>query len=37
VEFDTGKALELLGFRADVDVPTGISRTAMWYRQNGFL
>jgi nucleoside-diphosphate-sugar epimerase len=37
VEFDVTHARTLLGFRSKVDVSTGVSRTAAWYRENGLI
>jgi nucleoside-diphosphate-sugar epimerase len=37
VQFDVTQAQRLLAFRSKVDVPTGVSRTAAWYSENGFL
>ena len=35
--FDTTRAREELGFAPAVDLPTGIHRTAVWYREQGLL
>ncbi len=35
--FNVDKAARLLGFTARVSLDEGISRTAAWYRQNGFI
>lgn len=35
--FDYGKATRLLGYRPNVDLNTGLQRTAEWYRQQGYL
>lgn len=35
--FDVSKARRLLGFQAQVDLPTGIACTAQWYREQGYL
>jgi nucleoside-diphosphate-sugar epimerase len=37
VEFDVSKAQNVLGFRSEVDVPSGVARTASWYKENGLL
>jgi nucleoside-diphosphate-sugar epimerase len=37
VQFDVTQAHTLLRFRSKVDVSTGVSRTAAWYSENGFL
>lgn len=34
---DNARARALIGFRPVVDLPTGIARTAEWYRENGWL
>jgi nucleoside-diphosphate-sugar epimerase len=35
--YDVSKAQLVLGFRAAVDLPTGIARAVAWYRANGHL
>lgn len=35
--FDIGKAKRELGYEAKVDLFTGLSETAVWYRENGYL
>lgn len=35
--FDISKAEEELGYRTNVDLRTGLTRTADWYRANGYL
>ncbi|MFW5941338.1 MAG: NAD-dependent epimerase/dehydratase family protein [Chloroflexota bacterium] len=35
--FDISKAVNELGYEAEVDLPTGLARTAEWYRANGYL
>lgn len=37
VEFDVSKAERVLEFVSQVDVPTGVARTAAWYKTNGLL
>jgi nucleoside-diphosphate-sugar epimerase len=37
VYFDVSKAEKQLGFRAQVDVYTGVAKTAAWYRDQGLL
>lgn len=37
VFFDVSKASEILNFRNEVDVPTGVENTIKWYTENGFL
>jgi nucleoside-diphosphate-sugar epimerase len=34
---DSGKVRRLLGWRPEVDLVTGVSRTAEWYARNGWL
>lgn len=35
--FDISKAVNELGYTPRVDLPTGLARTAEWYRANGYL
>ena len=35
--FDISKAKRELGYEAKVDLYTGLSETAVWYRENGYL
>jgi nucleoside-diphosphate-sugar epimerase len=35
--FDIGKARRMLGYKPAVDLKTGITRTAEWYKQRGLL
>jgi len=37
VEFNVSKARDRLGFKSEVDVETGVSRTAKWYIHNGLV
>ncbi len=37
VEFDVSKAKNGLGFESEIDVLTGVSRSAEWYIQNGLI
>lgn len=35
--YDITKARRLLGFKAEVDLPTGAYRTIAWYREQGYI
>ena len=35
--FRIDRAREALGFEPKVDLPTGLARTAAWYREHGYL
>jgi nucleoside-diphosphate-sugar epimerase len=37
VEFDVSKAKNILKFKSEIDVATGVSRTAKWYNDNGLI
>jgi nucleoside-diphosphate-sugar epimerase len=37
VAFDVSKAKEVLGFQSEFDVPTGVAKVIVWYRENGLL
>jgi nucleoside-diphosphate-sugar epimerase len=37
IEYSTRKAEELIAFRAELPIETGISRTVEWYRKNNLL
>jgi nucleoside-diphosphate-sugar epimerase len=35
--FDISKIQNVLGFRPEVDLPTGVKRTVTWYKEQGWL
>ena len=35
--FDIGRAKRDLGYAPAIDLPTGLAKTAEWYRCNGYL
>jgi nucleoside-diphosphate-sugar epimerase len=35
--FDISRAVRELGYAPAVDLPTGLAKTAEWYRRNGYL
>ena len=37
VEFDITKAKKILGFKSQIDIQEGVSKTAAWYKKSGLL
>ena len=37
IEFDVSKARNILGFRSQINIPTGVAKTAAWYEKSGLL